>query len=170
MNELLVTSHDTPLGAFHFVAEIDASGLATVLSSGWQTQSETVARLKLSKVTGVQKVKSIAVISESVKNYFDGDVRAFDEVLSRQTGGSFMQEVWSALAHVPAGQVVSYAQLAQLSGRPKAVRAAASACATNLVAPFIPCHRVIRTDGGLGGYYYGLDKKVWLLKHEGVEV
>jgi len=71
------------------------------------------------------------------------------------------------MRQIPPGQTWSYAELAAKAGRPDASRAAGSACARNLVAPFVPCHRVVRSDGTLGGYYYGLPVKEWLLAHEG---
>ena len=69
---------------------------------------------------------------------------------------------------VAPGTTVSYAMLATQAGNPGAPRAAGAACAANLIAPVVPCHRVLRTDGSLGGYYYGLDRKKWLLLHEDV--
>jgi methylated-DNA-[protein]-cysteine S-methyltransferase len=69
---------------------------------------------------------------------------------------------------IAAGTTVSYADLAARAGAPRAARAAASACARNAVCLFIPCHRVVRSDGSLGGYYYGLATKRSLLAHEGV--
>jgi methylated-DNA-[protein]-cysteine S-methyltransferase len=70
------------------------------------------------------------------------------------------------LRDVPAGAPVSYAEYARRSGRPAAIRAAASACARNAAALFVPCHRVLRTDKTLGGFRYGLDVKRWLIAHE----
>ena len=70
-------------------------------------------------------------------------------------------------ATVPAGSTATYAELAAAAGSPAAVRAAGSACARNLLAPFVPCHRVLRTGGALGGYRYGLAVKDELLRHEG---
>jgi len=67
---------------------------------------------------------------------------------------------------IPAGRTWTYARLAAEAGRPTAVRAAGSGCARNLLAPIVPCHRVVRSGGGLGGYFYGLDVKRWLLQHE----
>jgi methylated-DNA-[protein]-cysteine S-methyltransferase len=67
---------------------------------------------------------------------------------------------------VAPGTTVSYAVLAAQAGNPDAPRAAGAACAANLIAPVVPCHRVLRTGGSLGGYYYGLDRKRWLLRHE----
>jgi methylated-DNA-[protein]-cysteine S-methyltransferase len=67
---------------------------------------------------------------------------------------------------VPAGAPVTYAELAAKAGRPAAVRAAAGACGSNAAALFVPCHRVLRTGGALGGFRWGLDVKRWLLDHE----
>jgi methylated-DNA-[protein]-cysteine S-methyltransferase len=83
-----------------------------------------------------------------------------------QPGGAFRQAAWKVMREVPAGEVISYAELAARAGNPDAVRAAGSACATNMVAPIVPCHRIVRTGGALGGYYYGLGVKEWLLAHE----
>jgi methylated-DNA-[protein]-cysteine S-methyltransferase len=100
--------------------------------------------------------------------YADGDIGALDDVVVRQPGGAFMQRAWSELRGVKAGETDSYAGLAERAGSPKAVRAAGQACATNKVAPFVPCHRILRSDGSLGGYAYGLPVKEALLVHEGV--
>jgi AraC family transcriptional regulator, regulatory protein of adaptative response / methylated-DNA-[protein]-cysteine methyltransferase len=83
-------------------------------------------------------------------------------------GTAFQEAVWTALRAIPAGETRSYAQLAASVGRPKAVRAAGSANGANNVSVLIPCHRVIRTDGSLGGYAYGLEIKRKLLEKEGV--
>ena len=81
-------------------------------------------------------------------------------------GTVFQQRVWQALCAIPAGSTVSYAQLAQQIGRPKAVRAVASACAANPLAVAIPCHRVVRSDGALSGYRWGVERKRDLLERE----
>ncbi|MEQ1547703.1 MAG: bifunctional DNA-binding transcriptional regulator/O6-methylguanine-DNA methyltransferase Ada [Chakrabartia sp.] len=82
-------------------------------------------------------------------------------------GTAFQQAVWQELTRIPAGETRTYAQIAMAVGKPKAVRAAGSANGANNVAVLIPCHRVIRTDGSLGGYAYGLDRKTTLLALEG---
>jgi AraC family transcriptional regulator of adaptative response/methylated-DNA-[protein]-cysteine methyltransferase len=84
-------------------------------------------------------------------------------------GTAFQEACWKALREIPAGETRTYAQIAAAAGNPKAVRAAGSANARNNVAVLIPCHRVIRTGGDLGGYAYGLAVKRELLKREGVE-
>jgi len=81
-------------------------------------------------------------------------------------GTAFQQAVWQALRAIPPGETVSYATLAARVGRPSAVRATGSACGDNGLAVLIPCHRVLRTDGSLGGYAYGLERKKALLERE----
>jgi AraC family transcriptional regulator of adaptative response/methylated-DNA-[protein]-cysteine methyltransferase len=81
-------------------------------------------------------------------------------------GTAFQQRVWDALRKVPAGETVSYAEIAARIGSPKAVRAVAQACAANVLAVAIPCHRVVRSDGGVSGYRWGVARKQALLARE----
>jgi AraC family transcriptional regulator of adaptative response/methylated-DNA-[protein]-cysteine methyltransferase len=81
-------------------------------------------------------------------------------------GTAFQQRVWQALTAIPPGSTASYADIAAAIGRPKAVRAVARACAANPLAVAIPCHRVVRTDGGLSGYRWGIERKRALLERE----
>lgn len=99
--------------------------------------------------------------------YLSGEVAALDAVAVRQTGSPVQVSVWDALRDVPAGHPISYGEMADVIGRPRAARAVGGACGANHVAPFVPCHRVIAAGGGLGGYGYGLPVKQWLLDHEG---
>jgi AraC family transcriptional regulator of adaptative response/methylated-DNA-[protein]-cysteine methyltransferase len=82
---------------------------------------------------------------------------------------AFQRQVWQVLQRIPYGETRTYSQVAEMIGRPTAVRAVAHACATNPVALLIPCHRVVRTDGGLGGYRWGLTRKADLLRREADE-
>jgi AraC family transcriptional regulator of adaptative response/methylated-DNA-[protein]-cysteine methyltransferase len=84
-------------------------------------------------------------------------------------GTAFQQAVWAELRRIPPGETRTYADIAAAVGKPKAVRAAGSANGQNRVAVLIPCHRVIRTDGTLGGYAYGLARKEELLARESVK-
>ncbi len=81
-------------------------------------------------------------------------------------GTAFQQRVWQALAKIPAGATVSYTEVARRMGSPKAVRAVAHACAANAIAVAIPCHRVVRNDGGLAGYRWGVERKRALIEKE----
>ncbi|KPQ28374.1 MAG: AraC family transcriptional regulator / methylated-DNA-[protein]-cysteine-methyltransferase [Marinobacter excellens HL-55] len=81
-------------------------------------------------------------------------------------GSEFQRKTWQALQAIPPGKTISYSELAGRIGKPKAVRAVASACGANRLAVVIPCHRVVRADGGLGGYRWGLERKQALLSRE----
>ena len=107
-------------------------------------------------------------VTAAVQAYLNGDLAAIDAVAVEQhTGGAFLTHAWLVLRDVKPGDPVTYTAFAALAGRPAAIRAAAAACARNAAALFVPCHRVLRTDGTLGGYRWGLDVKKWLLGHEG---
>jgi AraC family transcriptional regulator of adaptative response/methylated-DNA-[protein]-cysteine methyltransferase len=102
---------------------------------------------------------------EAIVSYLRGDAQALDlPVDVRAT--AFQERVWRALRAIPYGATVSYSELARSIGAPAATRAVARACATNRVALVIPCHRVVREDGGLGGYRWGIDRKRRLLETE----
>lgn len=111
-----------------------------------------------------------AAAVDALRRYADGALDALDAVPVRQPGGPFLQRAWTELRGVHAGETDSYAGLAVRAGSPSAVRAAGQACARNKVAPFVPCHRILRTDGTLGGYAYGLPVKQALLEHEGAQL
>ena len=83
-------------------------------------------------------------------------------------GTAFQQRVWQALREIPVGSTSTYTKIAARIGVPKAVRAVARACAANAIAVAIPCHRVVRRDGALSGYRWGVERKRQLLKREGV--
>jgi len=109
----------------------------------------------------------LAGVSAVVNDWIAGDADAFTALKVRQPGGEFTQAVWKSLRKVRGGTVISYADLAAKAGRPLAVRAAGTAMATNLIAPIVPCHRVVKTGGALGAYGFGVDLKAKLLQHEG---
>ena len=91
-------------------------------------------------------------VAELIERYFDGEIGAFVGLKVRQPGAAFSQRAWRAMEKIPSGKVISYADLAAKAGSPAAVRAAGTACARNAIAPFIPCHRIVRSDGALGNY------------------
>ena len=91
---------------------------------------------------------------------------AIDAVPVRQRSGPFLEDAWEVLRTVPAGTPDTYTSFAARCGRPSAVRAAANACARNATALFVPCHRVLGSSGGLGGFRWGTAVKQQLLDHE----
>jgi methylated-DNA-[protein]-cysteine S-methyltransferase len=103
-------------------------------------------------------------------SYLTGDVRALDRIPVDAGGTPFQRAVWAALRRIPAGATVSYAALAGDIGAPTAVRAVGAANGRNPVPIVVPCHRVVRSDGSLGGYGGGLHVKRWLLDHERMHV
>ncbi|WP_243118356.1 methylated-DNA--[protein]-cysteine S-methyltransferase [Actinomyces wuliandei] len=102
----------------------------------------------------------------AVDSYYSGELEAPGRVPVVQRSGPFREAAWDTLRGVPPGTVLSYADYAARCGRPRAVRAAAGACAFNAAALFVPCHRVVRTDGSLGGFRYGLGVKTSLIARE----
>ena len=103
---------------------------------------------------------------KALQAYFDGDLAALEAIEVDARGTPFQMKVWRELRRIPPGETRSYAQLARAIRAPDAVRAVGSANGSNPVSIVIPCHRVINTGGGLGGYGGGLDRKRWLLTHE----
>jgi methylated-DNA-[protein]-cysteine S-methyltransferase len=160
MMHTYVSTVDTPIGPFTVVADDDA-----VLASGWTAAVERLLCL-VPPLPAPEPRADLGAITKAVLAYHDGDLAAIDGFAVRQSSGAFLTAAWAALRAVPAGEPVTYTELADLAGRPAAVRAAAQACARNAAALFIPCHRVIRTDGTLGGFRWGLPVKRWLLAHE----
>lgn len=160
---LLTTSMKTPVGTLQLIAHEHV-----LLAAGFGPLRELIARLDKSDFElGFKAVKEIPIISDLIKDYFDGDFAALNGIKVRQPGAEFSQAVWKAMRKIPAGRTMSYAELAGRAGSPAAVRAAGSACARNLIAPIVPCHRVVKTGGELGNYAFGLNYKEELLRFEG---
>jgi methylated-DNA-[protein]-cysteine S-methyltransferase len=105
-------------------------------------------------------------LAKSSRASLEGDVGALDTLPVDVDGTDFQMRVWKALRTIPAGETISYTELARRAGAPGAVRAAGSANGKNPVSLAIPCHRVIHADGSIGGYGGGVDRKRWLLAHE----
>jgi methylated-DNA-[protein]-cysteine S-methyltransferase len=157
------TTIATPPGPFTVVVDADE----VVLASGWTADLGTllpVIHPALRPITS-ERVDDLPVL-RAVEKFFAGDITAIDDVAVRQRSGPFLTEAWEILRTVPAGQPDSYAAFAARCGRPAAIRAAANACARNAAALFVPCHRVLGSDGGLGGFRWGTPVKRWLLDHE----
>ncbi len=111
--------------------------------------------------------KVAAPIRAAFERYFAGDRGALKAVPWVSGGTEFQKKVWAALTTIPVGETWSYAQLAAAIGKPKAVRAVGLANGANPIPIVVPCHRVIGANGSLTGFGGGLERKRWLLRHEG---
>jgi len=112
--------------------------------------------------------RALPQVAEALRRYFGGDLAALDAVPAELNGTPFQKSVWQALRRIPPGATISYGELARRIGQPTSVRAVGAANGANPVAVIVPCHRVIGSNGTLTGYGGGLDRKRWLLAHEGV--
>ena len=111
-----------------------------------------------------------AAMKAALSAYFEGDLGQLASIAWRVAGTPFQQRVWTALARIPAGTTMSYGALAAKIEMPKAIRAVGHANGSNPISVVVPCHRLIGADGSLVKYGGGLERKRWLLRHEGVEI
>lgn len=158
------TTVATPVGPFTVVTDSDGA----VLASGWTAVVCDLIPLVHPSLrpTGARHRDDLGDVSRAIVAYHEGDLTAVDGIPVRQVSSPFLTHAWEVLRTVPPGQPLTYTEFALLASRPAAVRAAASACARNAAALFVPCHRVLRTGGALGGFRWGIDVKRWLLAHE----
>jgi methylated-DNA-[protein]-cysteine S-methyltransferase len=160
---LLITTSKTPLGNLNLIADEHV-----LLGANLSNISALKSGLDLSDQSReIKVVKSIPIISDLITDYFDGDISAINGISVRQPGATFSQAAWKAMRKVKAGVVITYADLADRAGSAAAVRAAGTACAKNAIMLVVPCHRIVKSGGALGNYAYGVNKKEWLLSHEG---
>jgi methylated-DNA-[protein]-cysteine S-methyltransferase len=164
MNTAVWSTTDTHAGPFTAIVAADGA----VLASGWTSEVADLTGLispSLAPDELVEKAE-LGEVTDAIRRYHAGELDAVARIAVRQRSGPFRERAWDALRTVKPGAPVSYADYATLSGNPRAIRAAASACALNAAALFVPCHRVVRTGGALGGFRWGVDTKRWLLDHE----
>ncbi len=160
---LLTTTVTTPFGPMSLIGTEECLHVASFNADLDELRDRLAPSLRRQPIRRGETSAATAL-----RNYFAGDIDALDEVDVSQPGGPFHTRVWAAMRKVTPGTTVSYAELAARAGEPRAMRAAGSACARNAICLFVPCHRIVRSDGGLGGYYYGLATKERLLEHERV--
>lgn len=157
---------DTPLG--QMIAISDEENLRFLEFADAARVESEMMRIgeKLGATITFAKAAPLESINRELKAYFDGALREFKTPYLLD-GTFFQQSVWTTLSHIPYGETRSYAQVAQSLDKPTAFRAVANANGANKLTIVVPCHRVIATGGGLGGYGAGLQRKEWLLSHEG---
>ena len=112
-------------------------------------------------------VRQLPAPARALAAYFDGELKALDRLMVVPAGTPFQRRVWQALRGIPAGTTLTYAALAARIGHPAAVRAVGAANGANPVSVIIPCHRLVGSGRSLTGYAGGIERKAWLLAHEG---
>lgn len=157
------TQTSSPLGQITLVTtEVGLCGLYLEGQRHWPKDAQTWVR----DDHGARFDPALMALAK----YFMGKSTTFALPLDLVTGTEFQQKVWQALQEIPSGQTWTYGQLAEHLGKPAAVRAVGAAVGRNPLSIIIPCHRVMGQDGSLTGYAGGIDRKHWLLTHEGVKL
>jgi methylated-DNA-[protein]-cysteine S-methyltransferase len=158
----------TPIGIALLVSDED--GLLRALDwEDYETRMRELLRLHYGAVE-LKNAKAPAAMKTALSSYFNGDLDRLDEIKWRVNGTPFQRKVWTSLPKIPAGSTLTYGALAAKLGSPRAMRAVGHANGSNPISVVVPCHRLIGADGSLVKYGGGLERKRWLLRHEGVEV
>jgi methylated-DNA-[protein]-cysteine S-methyltransferase len=160
----------TPIGEMLIVADEEGNLRAT----DWSETEERMSRfLRVHYGTDrvvLERIQNPGGLTDAIARYFAGELAAIDKLPVKTNGTEFQREVWRALREIPAGGTISYKTLAERIGRPTAMRAVGLANGSNPIGVVVPCHRVIGADGSLTGYGGGMERKRWLLEHEGARL
>jgi methylated-DNA-[protein]-cysteine S-methyltransferase len=165
---LLVDRIPTPIGELVVIADHDGR----LRAIDWSDYASRM-RLLLDRAYGkgrheFEDRRDPGGLSSALRRYFKGEINVVADLPVAAPGTAFQTSVWTALRAIPGGTTISYAELAGRIGKPRAVRATGLANGQNPISIAVPCHRVIGSNGSLTGYGGGLDRKRWLLAHEGV--
>ncbi|MBZ5607052.1 MAG: methylated-DNA--[protein]-cysteine S-methyltransferase [Acidobacteriia bacterium] len=155
---------ESPLGRILFAS--DGQSICMLDFAGCEQRTEMLLARRYGDVQ-FRRGSDPLNLKPLLRDYFNGRLHALDHVPVNTGGTAFQQQVWKALRTIPAGETRSYGQLAVQVRRPKASRAVGHANSLNPVAIIVPCHRVIGASSALTGYAGGLERKRWLLQHEG---
>ena len=139
----------------------------------WEDYAERMDRLLQRHYGDAAVLKSgsgAQPVTDRIAAYLSGDIAAIDGIITETGGTAFQKAIWAGLRQIPAGKTWSYSDLARHIGNPPAVRAVGLANGSNPISVVVPCHRVIGASGALTGYAGGIERKRWLLRHEGLDV
>lgn len=169
MHQFTKDSIPTPAGVMLVVTDADAR----LRALDWEDYEARMLRLLRLHYGEGQVDLAAGRAPDNVRKplmaYLAGELDALEQIETATAGTPFQRELWAALRQIPAGETMSYGELAVRLGRPNAVRAVGLANGANPVGVVVPCHRVIGSDRSLTGYGGGLSRKRWLLEHEGVK-
>jgi methylated-DNA-[protein]-cysteine S-methyltransferase len=158
---------ESPIGALTLAAH---AGRVCVLHFGSDDQAVRRALQRWYPRDVIEEHEDPGGARARLDAYFGGDLDALDAVEVELNGTTFQKQVWTALRAVKAGTTAAYAEIARAIAAPSAIRAVGAANGANPVAIIVPCHRIIGTNGSLTGYGGGIDRKRWLLEHEGMRL
>jgi methylated-DNA-[protein]-cysteine S-methyltransferase len=158
----------TPIGTALMISDADGA----LRAFDWEDHAERIKGLLRLQYGAVElkDARAPKAIRKALTDYFAGDLAALKTIEWRIAGTDFQRKVWMALPKIPAGKTMSYGALAIKLGSPNAMRAVGHANGSNPISVVIPCHRLIAANGALVKYGSGLERKRWLLTHEGVVV
>lgn len=162
--KLYMSSMDSPLGTI--ILMTDDENRLRVLDFADHEQRMLDLLHRQYKHTEIIPASTPCPYEKNLHDYFNGDLDALNTIPVATGGTPFQRAVWQALQEIPHSQTMSYAELAAKVGNPKASRAIGLANGANPISIVIPCHRVIGKDGSMTGYGGGLERKIWLLRHE----
>jgi methylated-DNA-[protein]-cysteine S-methyltransferase len=159
----------TPVGAM-LIATDDQNRLRVLDWDDHVTRMQMLLQRYYGGKAVIAEGGAAPAIVERLRAYVEGDLAAIDDIVTESAGTPFQEQAWQALRAIPAGETWSYGRQAAHIGRPAAVRAVGLANGANLIGVVVPCHRVIGANGTLTGYGGGIERKRWLLEHEGVRL
>jgi methylated-DNA-[protein]-cysteine S-methyltransferase len=158
----------TPIGVAMLVTD-DEGVLRALDWEDYEPRMRQLLRLQCGAIE-LKNARAPAALKTALAAYFKGDLDRLGDIAWRVGGTPFQRKVWEALPKIRAGTTLSYGALAAKLGAPRAMRAVGHANGSNPISVVVPCHRLIGADGALVKYGGGLERKRWLLRHEGVEV
>ncbi|MES2789585.1 MAG: methylated-DNA--[protein]-cysteine S-methyltransferase [Planctomycetota bacterium] len=163
--EFYQSEFESPVGIVYVVS--DGTHVRSIDFAGYEPRMHRLLTRHYGRYT-LHSVRGPDPTVSRLAEYFAGDLQAVDQIAVATNGTAFQQQVWAALRAIPAGTTVSYGAIASRIGRPAACRAVGLANGANPISIVVPCHRVIGANHGLTGYGGGIERKQWLLDHEGV--
>ena len=165
MKHFFLDKISSPLGALLIVS--DGERLCALDYADYESRMLKLLRARYGQAS-LREAKNLGGVSLMLDAYWGGDIARLDSIAIGTGGTPFQQQVWQALRAIPPGTVMTYGQLARKLSRPTAYRAVGMTNALNPIAIVVPCHRLVGANGALTGYAGGLERKRWLLAHEGV--
>jgi methylated-DNA-[protein]-cysteine S-methyltransferase len=163
-----VDSLPSPIGTMLVVSDSEQRLRALNWEDYEDRLERDLGRIYGRKTVQLERGAAPAAIRRALEHYFAGKLQAIDEIAVATGGTAFQSNVWRGLRKIPVGTTLSYGRMAQQLKCPLAIRAVGLANGSNPISVVIPCHRLIGADGSLTGYGGGLERKRWLLEHEGV--